>query len=103
MLEAARNGQVSLFTTVPLLADLQGVLRREKFARQIKAHGLTVADLFYGYTALTNLVAPTDIAPTIAHDPADDAVLACALAAQANLIVSGDTDLLTLREYQGIR
>ncbi len=36
------------------------------------------------------------------RDPDDDHVLACALAAQADLIVSGDRDLLTLREYQGM-
>ena len=34
--------------------------------------------------------------------PDDDHVLACALAAQADLIVSGDSDLLNLKRYQGI-
>jgi predicted nucleic acid-binding protein len=38
----------------------------------------------------------------VSRDPDDDHVLACALAAQADLIVSGDRDLLTLREYQGM-
>ena len=32
----------------------------------------------------------------------DDAVLACALAARADLIVSGDDDLLSLKHYQDI-
>jgi predicted nucleic acid-binding protein len=35
-------------------------------------------------------------------DPDDDRVLAWALAAQADLIVSGDSDLLNLQAYQGI-
>jgi predicted nucleic acid-binding protein len=39
----------------------------------------------------------------VCRDPDDDHVLACALAAQADLIVSGDADLLNLREYQSIR
>jgi putative toxin-antitoxin system toxin component, PIN family len=103
LLEAAQTGRVSLFTTVPLLAELQGVLNREKFAHQIKVRGFTVTDFFYGYIALASLITPADISPTIVRDPADDAVLACALAAQAELIISGDTDLLTLQEYQGIR
>lgn len=38
----------------------------------------------------------------IARDPADDVVLATALAAQADLIVSGDADVLNLKTYQGI-
>jgi len=33
----------------------------------------------------------------------DDHVIAAAMAAEAELIISGDSDLLTLQEYQGIR
>ena len=39
----------------------------------------------------------------IQEDPADDQVLACALAAKADYIVSKDEHLQKLREYQGIR
>jgi len=39
----------------------------------------------------------------IREDPADDRVLACALAARADYIVSKDEHLQKLREYQGIR
>ncbi len=37
------------------------------------------------------------------HDADDEQVIAAALAAKADLIVSGDNDLLTLGELQGIR
>jgi len=39
----------------------------------------------------------------VSRDPDDDAVLACALAAQADLIVSGDADFLVLKQFQGMR
>jgi putative PIN family toxin of toxin-antitoxin system len=39
----------------------------------------------------------------VREDPADDHVLACALAAKAHYIVSKDEHLQKLREYQGIR
>jgi putative PIN family toxin of toxin-antitoxin system len=39
----------------------------------------------------------------IQEDPADDRVLACALAAKADYIVSKDEHLQKLREYRGIR
>jgi putative PIN family toxin of toxin-antitoxin system len=39
----------------------------------------------------------------VREDPADDQVLACALAAKADYIVSKDEHLEKLREYQGIR
>lgn len=39
----------------------------------------------------------------IKDDPDDNAVLACAILAKADYIVSGDEHLLALREYQGIQ
>jgi putative PIN family toxin of toxin-antitoxin system len=39
----------------------------------------------------------------VREDPADDQVLACALAAKADYIVSKDEHLQKLREYQRIR
>jgi hypothetical protein len=37
------------------------------------------------------------------RDPKDDKLLACAVEGQVDYLVSGDTDLLDLGEYQGIR
>jgi putative PIN family toxin of toxin-antitoxin system len=39
----------------------------------------------------------------VADDPDDNAILECALAAQAPLIVTGDKDLLRLSPFRGIR
>jgi len=39
----------------------------------------------------------------IERDPKDDKIIACAVAAQADYIVSRDLDLLDLREYEGIQ
>ena len=50
------------------------------------------------------MATPTSVPRVIANDADDDHVLACALAANADLIVSGDKHLLSLGgEYQGIR
>lgn len=48
------------------------------------------------------VVQPAPIAPTVPADPDNNHVLACALVAKAELIVSGDSHRLTLHEYQGI-
>ena len=51
---------------------------------------------------LVELVEPAEISPVIISDPDDDHVLACALGARADLIVSGDAALLALKHFQQI-
>lgn len=77
------------------------MLPRAKLARRVAASGFTVAQLIARFAVLAQSVTPASI-PRISRDPDDDNVLACALAAQADLIVSGDPDLLNLEAYQGI-
>lgn len=102
ILDAARTGVITLATSAPLLAELADVLQRPKFARRLARAKVTAPVLVFGYAALAQLVVPAAIAPVIAADPDDDAVLACALAAQAEVIVSGDSDLPALESYEGI-
>lgn len=102
LLDAAQRDEVALFTSRILLAELVRILRREKFAKAIAASGLTLDALVLGYAELATPVTPALIAPMILDDPDDDHVLACALAAQADLIVSGDHHLLDLKTYQDI-
>jgi putative PIN family toxin of toxin-antitoxin system len=50
------------------------------------------------------LIFPTERATGATPDPGDEMVLECALAAEADYIVSGDKKhLLSLREFHGIR
>ena len=55
------------------------------------------------YQKLATTVTARKLAQQISRDADDDSVLACALAAQADLIVSGDADLLVLKQFHGIR
>lgn len=90
-------------SSVPLISELQGVLGREKFESQLLNRGLTVRELLDGYAALVEVVRPAGIPATVTRDPDDDQVLATALSGKADLIVSGDSDLLDLRSFRGIR
>jgi putative PIN family toxin of toxin-antitoxin system len=102
VLDAARNGVVSLFTSADLLAELEEVLSREKFRERLHRAAVQLADLVNGFAALATVVRPAAISPVVLGDPDDDAVIACAVAASAEVIVSGDDDLLTLKRYEGI-
>lgn len=101
LIEAALQGRIELFTSPALLLELEDVLPRRKLSRRAAASGLSVAQLTARYALLAQVVEPAVIA-SISADPDDDHVLACALAARAELVVSGDSDLLNLKSFQGI-
>lgn len=103
LLQAAREKRLQLFTSTPLLLELTDILGRAKFAYKLAAAQLSVDQLVERYTLLITVIHPAVIAPTILDDPDDDHVLACALAAKAEIIVSGDRHLLDLKEYQGVQ
>jgi putative PIN family toxin of toxin-antitoxin system len=103
LLESARAERITLFSSAVLIAELEDVLGRQKFTARIAQVGSSVPELLAGYRALSTLVRPATLAAPVSRDPDDDHVLACALAAKAELIVSGDKrHLLILGEYQGI-
>jgi putative PIN family toxin of toxin-antitoxin system len=102
ILNGVRAGTYQLYTSAQLLTELEDVLQREKFARRLALIGLGSHDLALELAALATIVEPAIILPVVRKDPDDDAVLACALAASAQVIISGDQHLLELRAYQGI-
>jgi putative PIN family toxin of toxin-antitoxin system len=101
-LDKARALELEMFTSVVLLAELEDVLRRRKLARRLALAGVEPRDLVLGYAALATVVQSDALAPVVTADPDDDAVLACAVAARADAIVTGDSHLLDLGQYQGI-
>lgn len=54
------------------------------------------------YGMLARLVKPQPVERTV-RDIDDDAVIATALAAKADIIATGDSDLLVLHPWQGIQ
>jgi uncharacterized protein len=102
LLELGRDNQAMLFTSSPLLDELADVLGRMKFMDLLASQGFTPTFLMQRYGMLARLVTPLPIKRTV-RDRDDDVVLATALAAKADVIATGDNDLLVLHPYQGIR
>jgi hypothetical protein len=102
LLQASRDKRVDLFTSTPMLAELTDILGRRKFARKIAASLLTIDRLVEDYAQLASVVRPA-ATPRIAPDPNDDVVIGTALAAKAEMIVTGDKPLLSVIEHQGVR
>lgn len=97
LLDAARAGQISLYTSAALLAELAEVLPRAKFTKRVAAAQMSVERLARRYARLARSITAAEINPTVFADIDDDAVIACALAAHADLIVSGDKRLRNMK------
>lgn len=104
LLDLARTGEITLHTSQPLLDELAGVLNRAKFARRFsKNRPVTPGFLLRRYSLLTASVALGPIERVVPTDTDDDVVIATGVAAEAGLIVSGDSDLLVLNPFRGMQ
>ena len=102
LIELAGEGSLELFTSEALLAELAGILGRSKFAQKLRQKNLSAAEIVARYREIAETVEAAPIEEAALRDPDDAHVLACALAARAEAIVSGDADLHALGSYQGI-
>jgi hypothetical protein len=93
---------ISLACSAPLLAELADVLTRPAATKQLALIQRSAADVLADYTAVVEIVAPLPI-PRIAPDPDDDVVIGTALAARAELVVTGDKPLLSVAKYLDVR
>lgn len=102
LLEQVRSGALMLVSSPALLAELADVIGRPKFdlalARSNTSREHTLDEIY----RLVEVVEPPPLPAPVCRDPDDDVVLALAIAAHVELIVSGDPDLLVHESFQGI-
>jgi uncharacterized protein len=101
--KAAVDERYALLTSHAMLAELLDVLQRPKFAPFYKATGRLPEVIFERHREVAKPADSVEIPTTAIRDQKDRIVLGCALGGQADYIVSGDKDLLTLGEYVSVK
>ena len=99
LLGRARRRQFFLLTSPFILKELEAVLLKKLSATK----GETRQVLRILAEAISTLVQPAQPVSGICRDPDDDPILSCAIAASADYLVTGDSDLLALREFRKTR
>ena len=99
LLGRARRRQFQLITCPFILKEFEAVLLKKLLATK----GETRQVLRILAEAISALVQPVQPVSGICRDPDDDHILSCAIAASADYLVTGNSDLLELREFRGTR
>jgi putative PIN family toxin of toxin-antitoxin system len=97
LVRAAIVGDIELVTSPALLAEVARIL-----ADKLEFDVEHVEEVVRQIARIATVVRPTERLTILSDDP-DNRVLECALAGDADIIVSGDRHLLGLREYDAIR
>lgn len=103
LLEAIRRrSETRLFSSPTLIEELALVLTRATAAKRLAMIGKTAREVLADYVEAVDLVEPALVPRVVPGDADDDQVIAAAVAARADCIVSGDADLLSMNSHQGI-
>ncbi len=102
LLDLGPGKDIVFCTSAPVLAELDNVLSRRKFAKRVANSLLSIEQFVGSYLREAISVHPVPT-PRIVSDADDDVVIGTALAAKADFIVTGDHALLAVAEYAGIR
>lgn len=103
ILEAWRKGRFILITSPILIDEVERVFRYPRIQKKYHITDKQVTNV------IKNLINYSITTPgkiklsVITRDPQDNEVLIAALEGEADYIVSGDTDLLELKSYKGIK
>jgi putative PIN family toxin of toxin-antitoxin system len=97
ILALARAGLWDVAISLPILAEVERVL-------SMKFHytSAMLTDALEEIKRFATLVHPLTTLDVIKADPSDNRILECALSSQSECVVTGDSHLLTLQEYEGI-
>jgi len=99
--DAWREGRFTLLLSEPIAAEVEEVLLRPEVLQKLHLNPIEARALVTLVRRRALFVTPvTPIRQS--RDPADDKFLECAVAGEADYIVSADDDLLSLTEVQGI-
>ena len=99
MLERAIEGKDNLFVSRPILAELAEVLTRPKFGLD----GELVERFVREIEDIAEIMTIKEHIHTLGRDIDDNAIVECAVAASAEVVVTGDEDLLSLVDYRKVR
>ena len=98
ILQAWRRNAFDLLISSPILEEYRRV--GDQLAKQFR--GIDIGPILHILTTHAQFAPATRLPNQICQDPDDDKFIACAVAEDCRMIVSGDKELLKVSGYQNI-
>ncbi len=98
LLTRARRREIDLFVCSTILEELERIL-----SHKIKAPQALVREALEIILEVSETIHPTRAIQRVCRDKDDDQILACALSAEADYLVSGDKDLLEISSFERLK
>jgi putative PIN family toxin of toxin-antitoxin system len=103
LLRWAEERHLRIYTSLEILAEVYRVLHYPKFQQYIDNQQASPGELFAKIASLCTIVQVDQVVKGVCSDADDEKFLSCALAANVEVLVSGDKHLLDLKQYQSVR
>ncbi|MBI2653033.1 putative toxin-antitoxin system toxin component, PIN family [Candidatus Woesearchaeota archaeon] len=98
VVKKAINQEIVVFISNYIIDEIRKVLTRDFNLEKQEIDDIVNAVLYF-----THLIEPKESVKVINDDPKDDKILDCAVACNADFIVSQDNHLLNLKTFRGIK
>ena len=102
LLRKIEQGKARLYITGDILSEIGEVIKRSKFNDVMGKANLTPDQIIQKIVSFSHLVIAPQLNIKVCRDEKDNKLLECAQSAKASYLVSGDDDLLSLKEYEKI-
>lgn len=102
LIEAHDGGLFELVPSAELVAEFDAASNRPDIIERIVFGQRSTQPALAALVSCAALVQPGHVPMDTVRDVKDVIVLACAIGGRADIIVTGNKDLLVLREYEGI-
>jgi len=99
----SRAGEFRPCTSEPILKDLERVLHYDRIQKRVHLTGEWIANYLVELRNIHFCVSGKLEVNIVHDDPDDDKIVACALGAGADYVISGDPHLLNLKHYREIQ
>lgn len=103
ILNAVRTQKIILVTTPLILEEVHDVINRKRITKLTKMSPKDQTDFMNKLIERSDVTVGIQLSQKVSRDAKDDKFLACAVEAKADYIITGDEDLLDLKEYDGIK